>query len=93
MSRYLAGAAAESEYTSARAVAVYVIDEDRSHGELRDCPSGQKPVLSEFVEKRAALIFPDDFAWTVAIGPDVWDRVAFTYREWVDQDADQEGPV
>ena len=86
MMKYLQGPAAEAEYASAKAETVYVIDEEGRYGELRDCPDGRKPALSEFIERRGVLIFPEDFAWSVAIGPDYWDHVTFAYREWADDE-------
>lgn len=87
MLKYLTGAAAAAEYASAEASGVYVIDDDGGCGEFRQCPHGQKPPLVEFVEKTSVIIFPTDFAWSAAVGSEYWDRIAFTYREWVD-DAD-----
>jgi hypothetical protein len=85
MLKYLSGPAAEAEYASAQAHMVYVID-DRGNGERRACPDGEKPALTEFIEKRGVLIFPEDLAWSVAVGADYWEQVSFTYRGWVDDD-------
>jgi hypothetical protein len=82
MLKYLTGAPAQAEYANAAATSVYVVDEDGERAELRD----EKPPLTEFIEKRGVVIFPPDFAWAAAVGPDYFDPVCFTYREWVDDD-------
>jgi hypothetical protein len=87
---YLTGAAAEAEYGDAKAEDVLVLDEHDHRGDLYDCRGRDKPPITEFAERRGGLIFPDDLSWTVTTGPDVGDRVCFTYREWVD-DADATG--
>ncbi|HKO48742.1 MAG TPA: hypothetical protein VJV79_13515 [Polyangiaceae bacterium] len=85
MSFYLTNAEAEAEYVAANATRVYVIDDSGKYGEARECDGG-KPELSEFVEKRGVIISPEEFDWTVAVGPEYYDRVCFTRREWVDDD-------
>ncbi len=85
--KYLTGAAAEMEYRNAKAHNLLVIDEQEQQGELYDCRDGDKPLITDFAERRGVLIVPDDFSWTATTGPDYGDRVCFTYEEWVD-DAD-----
>jgi hypothetical protein len=52
---------------------------------MYNCQEDEKPMLSDFVEKQSVLVFPVDFAWTAVTGAEQWDRVCFTYREWVDE--------
>src|SRR4051812_13248916 len=84
MVKYLKGVEAEVEYALVRAPSVYVLSDDGERVELRQCEGGEMPTIAEFVEKYGVLIFPPDFAWTLAVGADYSDRVTFAYREWVD---------
>jgi hypothetical protein len=92
MKRYLTGVDAETEYVKAEAKAVYIISDSGDYGEVRGCQTGMKPSLAELVEQSGVIVFSDDFAWTVAAGPDYFDRVCFTYKEWVDDDEQLEEP-
>jgi hypothetical protein len=84
MEFFLTGVRAEEEYARAPAESLYVIVDEGRFGELRDCPNGVKPPLSEFSERMDAIIFPPDCTWTAATGPDYFDPVYFTYSEWVE---------
>lgn len=77
--RYLTGVAAEQEYAMVSSGAVYLVD-DEGLGEQHD----QKPKLEMYIEERGVLIFPETYEWTIAVGPDYFDRVCFTYCDWVD---------
>lgn len=83
MGNYLTGVQAEQAYLTVHVDTVFVIGCDVLFGKLCDCRES-RPRLADFGDEGNVLIFPEDFAWTLGLGKEVWDRVAFTRREWVD---------
>lgn len=85
MLKYLCGAKAEDEYGMQEATSFYLLEDDGRSGQMFEDVT-EKPSLSKYAEQREVIIFPPTYDWTVAVGPDYFDRICFTYREWVDDD-------
>lgn len=80
LDRFSVGPAAQLDYEEAEDFCeIYVVLDDGRVAEVHDC----KPRLANYIEQVGVTIFPSNFTWTAAVGPDYFDPVYFAQAGWV----------